>query len=177
MQVLNWRSSKSIHWLRGMPLPARIYITCIILIGGYQFFQAAVTVNANGSFRWLYLVVLTGLSSLLSVKMPVTRKSRELFAIAAGDIFVFTGLLLFGVPVAIFLAGIEGIVLSLKAGVRTTYRLLFNAAHLVIAAWLMGQIFYALHPQPAPLNPVDSARLANSTIDWPIVPTLTVFCS
>ncbi len=143
-----------------MPLPAGIFITLIILIGGYLFLDATRSVIFGGNFRWLYLAILTGLSSFLSIKMPVTRKSGELYAIAVGDIFVFTGLLLFGVPVAVLLSGVEGIVLSLKAGVRTTYRLLFNAAHLVIAGWVMGEIFYALHGQPAPLNPVADQNAA-----------------
>ena len=160
MELLNWRSSRSIKWLRDMPLPAGIFITLIILIGGYLFLDATRSVIFGGNFRWLYLAILTGLSSFLSIKMPVTRKSGELYAIAVGDIFVFTGLLLFGVPVAVLLSGVEGIVLSLKAGVRTTYRLLFNAAHLVIAGWVMGEIFYALHGQPAPLNPVADQNAA-----------------
>ena len=143
-----------------MPLQAGIFITLIILIGGYFFLAAAISIIVEGNFRWLYLVILTGLSSFLSIKMPVTRKSGELYAIAVGDIFVFTGLLLFGVPVAVLLSGVEGIVLSLKAGVRTTYRLLFNAAHLVIAGWVMGKIFYALHGIPAPLNPVADQNAA-----------------
>lgn len=153
MQRLNWRSSRSIKWLREIPLTAGIYITLVIAVGGYVFLGAASQVVSSGSFRWLYLVILTGLSSFLSIKMPVTRKSGELYAIAVGDVFVFTGLLLFGVPVAVFLAGVEGIVLSVKAGVRTVYRLLFNAAHLVIAGWVMGQIFYTLHEKSAPLDP------------------------
>ena len=143
-----------------MPVPARIFITLIILIGGYLFLDATISIVFDGNFRWLYLVILTGLSSFLSIKMPVTRKSGELYAIAVGDIFVFTGLLLFGIPVAVLLSGVEGIVLSLKAGVRTTYRLLFNAAHLVIAGWVMGKIFYALHGIPAPLNPVADQNAA-----------------
>lgn len=153
VENLNCETSLKTRWFaHDISTPAKLFISLVIATGGTILLYSLAKAMLLSDWRWVYLAVLTCLASLFSVRIPVVGRGGGHFGIAMGDVFIFTSILLFGPPTAAILAAVEGLTLSIKVGVKSWYKQLFNVAHLSLSCFLVGHVFYWLQGSAAPLS-------------------------
>lgn len=118
----------------------RWYVRCVIAGGFAVIFASAVELYyVPPPSGWLVLAALTLLTGSFTVKIP-----KLSARISVSDAFVFTGVLLFGPPVATVIVASDCLIASmwLRPENRSPYRSLFNLSSVALSIWISAQTFY-----------------------------------
>ncbi len=141
-------------------LGARLYVFLIVLFGtptiGYCLYQSWVRHEPS----WLFLAALTTLGSAFPITIPTLDRDRETMTGTVNDVFLFSGLLMYGTEVAATLAALEGFIAGWRGRITSPYKLLFNACVLSMAMLVSGEGFFRLIGKQPPLGPGEIENLA-----------------
>ncbi len=142
-------------------LTAKIYLSVVTVAGMIVFTICLAKTVVLPDTRWIYLALLTGVSSLFPVYLPRLRGKDRGVVLTISSIFIFTALLVFGPYVAAVLSTVEAGVSTLRSrsSINTLYKILFNLFHLPLATFAAGNIFYLIYPLPMPLDPLHNHNL------------------
>ncbi len=130
-----------------LPIGARWYVSAIVLSGGLALGHSLYALWNSVDPRWLLLAALTLLSGAITVRIPlVTAK------LSVSEAFVFTSVLLFGVPAGTVTAALDGLIGSLWLRPKRDpfYRTFFNCTAPALSLWLSAHSFFRL-TQSGPL--------------------------
>jgi diguanylate cyclase (GGDEF)-like protein len=124
--------------------PYALYYNGVIALGFVSVaFALTHLLRSKMDPEWLILASLTILTSSHSIRIPAINSK-----ISIGDTLFFTNVLLFGVPVGVLTAALDGLAGSIRA--RTRKRrlqyILFNVAAMACSAHLAGSFFFRLSP-------------------------------
>ena len=148
-----------------IPAKAKAYVTLVIFVGLPIFIYCFYYSFTGSDLRWLYVAVLAVIGSSFPVNVPSTKQRSQSLSISVSDVFVFTGILLFGPEVAATISVIDGVLINFRTKIKRLYKQLFNIAELVIVSFVVGQIFYQLQGKPAPLDPAQLDSIARLLIN------------
>ena len=109
-----------------IPVPARLYVLAVLVLGFGVGLYCLSEVVAEASWRWLYLAVLTGVTSCFSIRVPLLRGTKTSLSIGVSDFCIFAVLLLFSPAVAVLIAMIEGAISSLRVKIKRVYKYLLQ---------------------------------------------------
>src|SRR4051794_12044080 len=142
--------------MKSLPLAARIYVCAVIGIGAILF-AAFLPVHFVGT-PWLFLplLVLSSVTSVFKVNLPLARRSSTMSVSYAVD---FAALLLLGPNETMVVAAASAYsqcTFRIKER-NPTYRTLFSMACLVLTVQAAGRIYRLLGGMPG-------------SFDWPRVP-------
>ncbi len=155
-------SKKPTHQIKAQdrsPHPAYgPYLYSVICLGlAAVAFSLIQLPNSGIGYQWLILASLTVLTSTCSIKIPAINSK-----ISIGDTLYFTNVLLFGAPVGVVTAALDGLAGSIRTRSRSR-RLqytLFNLAAMACSAYVAGNLFFLLAPKGLLLREPD-ARYAD----------------
>ena len=151
----------------GLPLAARLYIRPLQIVGlgvlGYALWQAL----EQGDIRWLYLVILTGAASFLSVQVSASEKKSGSVTVSPADFFIFAAIVLVGPAAGALMGAVEGLVSSWRVKVRSLNKVLFNISQLAVGAYLVGTLLTWLLPDVSSLVQIQQGSLASGPVDIP----------
>ncbi len=143
MQLLK-RKDQQIRFKTKHPAYSYYLYTSIVLGLVILVYSISQLFYLDIGFRWLILAAITILTSSYSIKIPSINAK-----ISIGDTLYFTNLLLYGIPVGVLTAALDGMAGSLRSHTRRR-RLrytLFNLSAMACSAFLSGNIFYRLVPE------------------------------
>lgn len=133
----------------------RAYVGVITVLGVFAIGESVYTLYTNPiGWNWFVLAVLTLISGAATVKLPAVPAT-----ISVSETFVFTSVLLFGIPAGVLTVALDALVISLGLARRREpfYRIAFNVGALPAALWLSAHIFYAtssLQPLSTVVGPI-----------------------
>lgn len=130
------------HSFVALPPGARWYVVAVLLVGGLAVGQSIHSLWMEPSDpHWLLLAALTLLSGTITVKIPFVSAK-----LSVSEAFVFTSVLLFGVPAGTLTAALDGFISSLWLQRRrgAFYRVIFNAAATALSLWVAAHTFFRL---------------------------------
>ena len=124
----------------GIPLPAFLYLFTIHALGLMALSLGFRDAVLNGNRQWIYLLILTAAASLLSTRISKRGTAAGSVTISLGDFFVFVTMVVLGPAAAAVMGAIEGLVSSLRVGIRHLHKILFNIAQLALTSFLIGSL-------------------------------------
>ena len=140
--------------------PARLYVGIVSSLGVFAIGQSVYTLYTHPiGWNWFILALLTLISGAVTVKLPTVPAT-----ISVSETFVFTSVLLFGIPAGVITVALDALVISLGLARKhhPFYRIAFNVGALPAALWLSAHIFYAtssLQPLSTVVGPIATSAL------------------
>ncbi|HSR68432.1 MAG TPA: ATP-binding protein [Acidobacteriota bacterium] len=137
----------------------RVYLYLLIMPGlvviALSFYQVVVeTAFGHGDLSWLLLVALTGLGAAFPISFPSPSRHQGII-LTFGDLFLYTGMLLYGPAVATIIAFTEGTVGNLRSlkRIKGYEKIVFNICQLSIATYIAAQVLYLVAGTDWPFDP------------------------
>ena len=120
----------------------KAYVSTIIMAGALTVAHSIhALITQQTPWDWMILAVLTLVSGSATVKLPALPAT-----ISISETFVFTSVLLFGVPAGTITVALDALVISIWSYRRSDplYKIIFNLFALPLTIWTAGQVFFSL---------------------------------
>ena len=120
----------------------KLYVSAIIMAGAVTVAHSVHALIAQQTpWNWTILALLTLVSGSATVKLPGLPAT-----ISISETFVFTSVLLFGVPAGTLTVALDAFVISLWSYRKSDplYKIVFNLFALPVTIWTAGQVFFSL---------------------------------
>lgn len=138
---------------RDLPTPAQVYVGAVGVLGGAAIGYSLYRVGGGPPRALLWLAALTLIAGCLGIQVKLPAGLGGGFAFTISDCFVFMGLLLAGPAAAVCLGTVDGIVGSVRFGIKSLYRSCFSVAGIALTAYLVSHGFGLVFRAPA--QPLD----------------------
>ena len=151
----------------------RAYVALIVVAGAVTVFKSLHDLSSQDTaWSWLILAVLTLVSGSATVRLPSLPAT-----ISVSETFVFTSVLLFGVPAGTLTVALDGLVISgwsYRKG-HPLYKIIFNMSALPLTIWIAAEVFF-LFPGMHPLFD-DSTAVNIKSLLIPLITLAVVYFS
>ena len=160
--------------MKALPLAARLYVWSVIAVGGVLFVKFFPVPFIGNLQLFLLLLVLSSITSVFKVNLPLARRSSTMSVSYAVD---FAALLLLGPHETMVVAAVSAFsqcTFRIKER-NPTYRTLFSMACLVLTVQAAGAVYLWLGGEPGKL-PLDKLAkpLVGAATTYFLINTLTI---
>ncbi len=162
--------------MKGLPLPARVFVSSVILTGGFllALFVPVRTVASPNVWLFLFLLALSSITSVFKVKLPLARSGSTMSVSYAVD---FAALLLLGPHETMMVAAVSAYsqcTFRIKER-NPLYRTMFSMGCLIITVQAAGAAYLWLGGTPGHFQLATLPKpLVAAATTYFIVNTLTV---
>ncbi len=119
-----------------------LYLYATVALGFVALFVSLLRVHSTpGGIDWLILAALTLLTGRFTIQIPAVNSK-----ISISDTFVFTNMVLFGIPAGVITAALDGLMGSMRSGDggKRMQFALFNICSTSLWTYVSGSVFYFL---------------------------------
>jgi diguanylate cyclase (GGDEF)-like protein/putative nucleotidyltransferase with HDIG domain len=120
----------------------KAYVSTIIVAGALTVAHSIhALITQPPPWNWTILALLTLVSGSATIKLPALPAT-----ISVSETFVFTSVLLFGVPAGTLTVALDALVISIWSYRRSDplYKIFFNIFALPLTIWTAGRVFFSL---------------------------------
>src|SRR3982751_6950697 len=159
--------------MKSLPLAARLYVCAIIGIGAVLLGAFLPTTAFVRPWLFLVLLLLSSITSVFKVNLPLARRSSTMSVSYAID---FASLLLLGPNETMLVAAVSAFsqcTFRIKER-NPLHRTLFSMACLVITVQAAGAVYWLLEGEPGKFNIATPKPLVGAATTYFVVNTLTI---
>jgi len=159
--------------LKGLPLAARLYVGAVIAVGGVLFVKFFPVPFSGQLWLFLLLLVLSSVTSVFKVNLPLARRSSTMSVSYAVD---FASLLLLGPHETMVVAAVSAFsqcTFRIKER-NPTYRTLFSMACLVLTVQAAGAVYLWLGGVPGTMQGDLAKPLVGAATTYFLINTVTI---
>jgi diguanylate cyclase (GGDEF)-like protein/putative nucleotidyltransferase with HDIG domain len=160
--------------VNALPVPARVYVSGVIAVGGLLFLRYFPVPFTGNLLLFLLLLVLSSVTSVFKVNLPLARRSSTMSVSYAVD---FASLLLLGAHETMVVAAVSAFsqcTFRIKER-NPTHRTLFSMACLVLTVQAAGAVYLWLGGVPGTMHVGNLAKpLVGAATTYFLINTLTI---